>query len=147
MECRTVTIDDDALDHELTLVRIAENQSAFRAANERIETGAERARIFGPVPFICECPRRRCTEIVRLTLDEYEDVRAHPVRFFTAPGHQDIAEAAGAAHTVEERDGYVVVDKIGVAGDVARERYDTSAEGGSSSAESDSRSQSDQNDP
>jgi hypothetical protein len=41
-------IDDDELDHELTLVRIAENQSAFRAANERIETGAERAAIFGP---------------------------------------------------------------------------------------------------
>jgi hypothetical protein len=86
--------------------------------------------MFGLVPFICECPRRRCTEIVRMTLDAYEDVRANPVRFFTFPGHQDIAEAAGAAHTVEERDGYVVVDKLGVAGDVAREHYDALAEEG-----------------
>jgi hypothetical protein len=131
----------------LTLVRIAENQSAFRAANERIETGAERAGMFGSVPFICECPRRQCTGIVRLTLDEYEDARANPVRFITLPGHQDIAEAAGAGHVVERRAGYVLVDKVGVAGDVARERYDAFAEGGSANAEPDTRSQSDQNDP
>lgn len=83
---------------------------------------------------------------MRLTLDEYEDVRANPVRFFTTPGHEDSSEAAGAAHVVEERDGYVVVDKIGVAGDVARERYNTLAEGGSSSAELEPGSQSDQSD-
>src|SRR3978361_1117378 len=107
---------DDELDHELTLVRIAENQSAFRTANERIEAGAERAGVLVAVPFICECPRRRCTEIVRMNLDQYEDARANPVRFFTIPGHQDIAEAAGAAQVVGEHDGYVLVDKIGVAG-------------------------------
>jgi hypothetical protein len=131
----------------LTLVRIAENESAFRAANERIETGAERAGIVVSVPFICECPRQRCTEIVRLTLDEYEDVRAHPLRFFTIPGHQDIAEAAGAAHVVEEHDGYVLADKVGIAAEVARERYDGLAEESSSHAESDSRGQDDQEDP
>src|SRR4051794_22064701 len=101
-ERRDLMIDDDELDHELTLVRIAENQSAFRAANEGIERGAERAAIFDPIPFICECPRRRCTEIARLTLDQYEDVRVNPVRFFTIPGHQDLAVAAGAARVVEE---------------------------------------------
>jgi hypothetical protein len=131
----------------LTLVRIAENQSAFRAANEAIEAGAERAAIFGPIPFICECPRRRCAEIVRMTLDQYEDVRANPVRFFTIPGHQDIADAAGAARVVEERDGYVVVDKVGLAAEVARERYGALAESDSSNVESDSHSQSDQDDP
>jgi hypothetical protein len=46
-----------------------------------------------------------------MTLDQYEDVRVNPVRFFTIPGHQDIAEAAGAARVVEEQNGYVVVDK------------------------------------
>lgn len=142
-EHRNVTIADDEGDHALTLIRIAENQSAFRAANERIEASAERAGILVAVPFICECPRRRCTEIVRMTLDEYEDVRANPVRFFTVPGHQDVAEAAGAARLVEGRDGYVVVDKVGVAGEVARERYASFTEDGSSNAESDSRNQSD----
>ena len=72
-----------------------------------------------------------------MTLDQYEDARANPVRFFTIPGHQDIAEAAGAAQVVAEHDGYVLVDKIGVAGEVARERYDTLAEGGWIDAEPD----------
>ena len=117
-------MDDDEQDHELTLVRIAENQSAFRAANERIETGAEQAGILVAVPFICECPRRRCTEIVRMTLDQYEHIRTNPVRFFTIPGHQDISVEAGAAQLAEERDGYILVDNIGVAGEVARERYE-----------------------
>ena len=58
-----------------------------------------------------------------MTLDQYEDVRAVPVRFFTIRGHQDIATEAGAARVVEERGGYVVVDKIGVAGDVAQQQY------------------------
>jgi hypothetical protein len=140
-------IDDDELDHELTLVRIAENQSAFRTANERIETGAERLGMFGAVPFICECPRRRCTEIARMTLDEYEDVRANPVRFFTIPGHQHLAAEAGAARIVEEHPRYVLVDKIGIAGEVARERYDILAGDDSSHTEPDQRGQSDQNDP
>jgi hypothetical protein len=87
-------MDDDELDHELTLVRIVDNQSTFRAANERIEAGAEGAGIHGAVPFICECPRQRCTEIVRLMLDQYEDARANPVRFFTIPGHQKQARRA-----------------------------------------------------
>ena len=130
----------------MTLVRIAENQSAFRAANEGIETGAERAAFFGRIPFICECPRQHCVEIARLTLDEYEDVRVNPVRFFTIPGHQDIAYAAGAARVVEERDGYVVLDKVGVAAEVARERYGALAESDSSTIESDSHGQSDQDD-
>jgi hypothetical protein len=142
-----LTMDDDRLDHELTLVRIAENQSTFRAANERIEAGAERARFFGAVPFICECPRLRCTEIVRMAFEAYEDIRANPVRFFTVPGHQDIAQAAGAALVVEERDGYVLLDKVGVAGEVARARYDSLAEEGSMNAESESRRESDGSDP
>jgi hypothetical protein len=138
-----LTVDDDQLDHELTLVRIAENQSTFRAANERIELGAERAGIVGSVPFICECPRRSCTEIVRMAFEAYEDVRANPVRFFTVPGHQDISESVGAARLVEERDGYVLLDKIGVAGEVARERYGVLAEEGSMNADPDPRRQSD----
>lgn len=32
----------------------------------------------GPVPFICECPSNGCTQIVRLTMGEYEDI--HVVR-------------------------------------------------------------------
>ena len=108
---------------DLTKVRIAENQSRFREANERIERAAENMGILGTVPFICECPREGCSEIASLSLDEYEDIRRHPRRFFTVPGHQDVAEEAGAATEVARNERYVVVDKIGIAGDVAQENY------------------------
>jgi hypothetical protein len=78
-----------------------------------------------------------------MTFEAYEDVRANPVRFFTVPGHQDIAQTAGAALVVEECNGYVLVDKIGVAGEVARARYDSLAEEGSINAESESRREND----
>src|SRR4051794_29477195 len=111
------------METELTAVRIAENQATFRDANEDIELTAEKMKLYGrPVPFICECPRVECTELIRLTLDEYEEVRADPTRFANAPGHEDVSVEAGVGVVVDRRDGYVVVEKIGVAGEIARER-------------------------
>jgi len=108
---------------ELTHVRIAENQSLFRSANENIEASAESMGLVRePVPFICECADATCTEIVRLSLLAYEDVRTVPYRFFCAPGHQERAVSAGAAVVVDEREGLVIVDKVGVAAEVAEER-------------------------
>lgn len=110
---------------DVTARRIAENQSRFREANEQIEAAADRMRLHGFVPFICECPRERCTAIVQLTLEEYEGVRMVGTRFLCTPGHQDVSVEAGAgAVAVEVDDRYVAVDKIGIAGEVAAERYD-----------------------
>jgi hypothetical protein len=108
--------------------RLAENQATFRSANERIEAAAEDMGLYEPVPFICECSDERCTEIVRLTLTDYEDVRANPRRFFNAPGHERLSVGAGAAVVVERRPSYVLVDKIGVAGEIAVDRYRDLAE-------------------
>ena len=109
---------------DLTQERMAENQSRFREANERIEATAYNTQPLGPVPFICECPNAECMEIVRLELDEYESVRENPRRFFVAPGHAAASVAAGAAVIVDENAGYTLVDKIGVAGEIAEARYD-----------------------
>ena len=111
---------------ELTQERIAENQATFRDANERIELTADQMNLAGPVPFICECSDSTCVEIVRLDLDEYEDVRQHPRRFFTVPGHAEAAVQAGAATVAKRLPGYTLVDKINVAGEIAEERYDDS---------------------
>jgi hypothetical protein len=116
------------MDEDLTLVRIAQNQAAFREANEKIELAAERVPLFGPVPFICECADTACTEIVRLDLDEYEEVRTVPQRFVVAPGHEEIAVSAGAGVAVAYRAGYVIVDKVGIAGEVAADEYKKLAE-------------------
>jgi hypothetical protein len=110
---------------DLTAIRIAENQSRFREANEEIEAAADRMHLRGRVPFLCECPRSECTDLVRLTLEEYEEVREFPRYFLTVPGHQDVAVDRGAAVVVAEEDGrYVTVEKIGLAGEIARSRYD-----------------------
>jgi hypothetical protein len=109
---------------DLTQERIAKNQVSFREANERIEATAYRVELRERVPFICECSDPSCMELVRLDLDEYENVRQNPRRFCTVPGHATAAVAAGAAVIVGELNGYTLVDKIGVAGEIAEERYD-----------------------
>lgn len=109
---------------DMTATRIAENQSRFREANERIEAAFDRLQLTGPVPFLCECPRPECTEIAHLSLEEYEAIRQHPRRFLTMPGHQDIAVESGAAVVVSEQEGrYMTVEKIGLAGEISAERY------------------------
>ena len=103
--------------------RIAENQAAFRSANEGIERSADAIGILESIPFLCECPVQSCTELVKLTLDEYEDVRREPTWFFAAPGHGERSTIAGAGRVVEHRDGYVLVEKTGPAAEVAEATY------------------------
>jgi hypothetical protein len=90
--------------------RIAENNYTFREANEQIRAKADEYDApVERVPFLCECPVPSCTEILRLTLAQYEDVRANPRHFFTAPGHEQ-ADAA-VAHVVSRETDYVIVEK------------------------------------
>lgn len=104
---------------DLTAERIAENDSTFRDANERISEHADEYGLTERVPFICECAETTCRDIVRITLAEYEEVRSHPTRFLTAPGHEGAELEAG--RVVAVREDYVVVEKLGAAGEVARE--------------------------
>ena len=90
--------------------RVAMNQARFREANERIE---RKAVVAGAefVPFICECSDPDCTRLVRLTVGEYESVRAEPALFLNAPDHQ--AESSDHHELVSRTDRYVLVEKIG----------------------------------
>jgi hypothetical protein len=97
--------------------RIARNDAAFRRANERISAAAETYGVDIPVPFVCECADPKCSEVVRLKLEEYEEIRADSRRFFHVPGHRDAEGTAGVV--VAERDGYVIVEKTGHAAEVA----------------------------
>jgi len=104
---------------ETTAERVAQNNVTFRKANEQIGEAAQQYVPDEAVPFICECPDTSCTELVRLTLPEYEAVRAYPTHFINAPGHH--AAAAGWAQVVEPRDGYDIVEKVGRAGRIAED--------------------------
>jgi hypothetical protein len=92
--------------------RAAKNQSLFREVNERIE---QLAAGKSSATFVCECLQEECDEPVSLTLEEYEGIRSGPNRFFVLNGHEvdDIEE------TIEARDGYLVVKKLGVGAEVA----------------------------
>jgi hypothetical protein len=107
----------------LTQARIAENQATFREANEQIESTADAIHLDVDVPFICECAEPTCTQIVPLSLEVYEEIRSHPRRFFNVPGHQDVSVRNGAGVVVAREEGYVLVDKVGIAGELAEEHY------------------------
>jgi hypothetical protein len=95
---------------DTTEERIVNNNLTFRQANERIRAKAEEYDApLEHIPFLCECPRPDCVEIVRLTIPEYAAVRASPTHFFTAPGHELAEEPVG--RVVGREDGYVVVEK------------------------------------
>jgi hypothetical protein len=103
-----------------TAARIAENEAIFRDANEEIEGRARELEFPGRVPFICECGDTSCRLIVNLAHDEYEAVRADPTHFFVVPGHEHVAGPSGSV--VRGGDRFVVVEKVGLAGEVAAER-------------------------
>ena len=98
--------------------KIARNDSAFREANDVIGTAAADRGFHGSaLPLLCECSEPRCTEIIRLTPEQYAHVRSNDRWFAHAVGHE--AAVDGAVKLLERHDGYIVVEKIGVAGAIA----------------------------
>ena len=94
--------------------RKAENEARFRAANERQRTQVVRLVGDGDalVPFLCECPDNGCTEVVLLTLSEYEAVRSVSTDGLAVDGHED----STVEHVVERAERYTRTRKTGVAG-------------------------------
>ena len=96
--------------------RAARNQSLFREVNERI---VELSLRFGgearPNAYLCECLNTDCSATIGVPYDEYDRLREHGDRFFVLPGHED----PDVEDVVETTPGYVVVEKIGVASEIA----------------------------
>lgn len=95
--------------------RLAWNEALFRKVNElteleRLRHGDDRATV------ICECSRLTCQMPLRVSTSEYQDVRAHPIRFLLFPGHE-----VSAIESVVGGDPsrYLVVEKLGAARSVA----------------------------
>ena len=103
------------MDH--VAARIAMNQARFREANEEIEPKAVVAGVQS-IPFICECADPGCTRIIRVTPQEYEAVRAEPVLFLNALGHEE--RSSEYSEVVSENDRFVVTRKIGDAAQIVR---------------------------
>jgi len=100
--------------------RMARNEALFREFNERVEDVADSFDVRGEhdslrIEFVCECGNLDCLERIELTRAAYEDVRRDARRFVVVPGHEDTE----VARIVEPCDGYVVVEKLEDAAEVA----------------------------
>ena len=97
--------------------RIAKNETVFRASNREIER-ADQEGGTGPdelIEVLCECGRQGCGGLISLTIADYDGVHSQTDRFVVVPGH----ESPEIEKVVEERAGYLVVDKFGEAEDIA----------------------------
>ena len=98
--------------------RAARNEALFRRVNERVEDINEAFEpILGETDFFCECADIDCMERIRMSLQEYEALRQVSKQFAVKPGHED----PRTERAIEERVGYVIVEKIGHAGERAEQ--------------------------
>ncbi len=98
--------------------KAAHNQALMREVNERISevATAPAAGDEDLVDFLCECYDSECIETLTVAVAEYEAVRENPRRFPVKRGHvlPDVEQ------TVETHERYVVVEKTGEAGEIAK---------------------------
>jgi hypothetical protein len=98
--------------------RAAENESTFREVNEKLEKRADELALTGRTPYLCECDDERCTQVVLLTGEEYEQVRARPRTFLLVADHQSPDD-----RVVRTEADYVVIEKTGEKGTLVEQRY------------------------
>ena len=97
--------------------RIAKNEDLRRDQNDRLE--AHNASIHWVDPpyadWACECANESCSEPVRLTVAEYDEVRTNPTHFIIVPSEEHVTGEVERVVAHTER--YWVVEKVGVAAD------------------------------
>ena len=94
------------------------NETLFREINERVEAQVVEVRGMGePFVIACECGDIECMERVRVTPAEYEAIHADPAQFIVVEGHAVL----DVEDIVSRNDRYVVVRKLGLAGETATE--------------------------
>lgn len=96
-------------------IAAAEAEVTARAENEELEAAAEAGWDLMLVSYGCECGDPDCPDEVRMTVEEYEEIRENPRRFAIVPGHVFPA----AEHVIEHHSRYEVVEKHSEAGAIA----------------------------
>lgn len=95
-------------------VRVARNEALFREVNERIKDAAQDAEA---LILMCECGDLECTATFQVAPAEYESTRTGGGFFLVIPEHADLT----LERVVARANGFLVVEKLGEAGDVARD--------------------------
>ena len=93
--------------------RAGQNELLFRAVNEQILQMTERFRAqLSDIDIVCECAVSSCVGTIRITAEEFVQIRREPGTFFVIAGHED----ADVEEVVGRHNGYAVVRKPAVAG-------------------------------
>jgi predicted YcjX-like family ATPase len=95
--------------------RAAKNEAIYREVNERIVELTDTFAAEG-LEIVCECSHPDCVEIFQITVTEYVAVRSHGNRFAVIAGHEDLT----VERVYDQNERFLIVEKIGEAGDVAR---------------------------
>ena len=101
--------------------RAARNQSLFRAINEKLTSLNEAFEtVTETFTIACECADTTCVAMVDIRPEAYQRVREHPRHFVVLRGHvyPDVETV------ISESDGYAVVEKAALAGELAEELAD-----------------------
>jgi hypothetical protein len=99
--------------------RAAENEATFREVNETLQEKATELELSGGrTPYLCECDDERCTQVVLLTGEEYEQVRANARAFVLVVGHESPDD-----RLVRQSPEYVVIEKTGEKAELVEQRY------------------------
>jgi len=101
--------------------RTARNESLFREINERVkELNEAFDALSRQAEWICECGNTECLAPVPMTPAEYEAVRARGNDcFFVKPDETHVAPEV--ENIVERHERYWVVQKFGLAAEIAEE--------------------------
>jgi hypothetical protein len=99
---------------EADAVRIAANEIRLRERNEQAKaSNAAHVWVDPPLPdWTCECGDESCSDPIRLSIAEYEAVRANPTQFVIAPSPEHVSPGVEAVFQREER--FWIVEKVGV---------------------------------
>jgi hypothetical protein len=98
--------------------RVARNEELFQEVNRQIEKLEESLGEPETLTILCECSKKHCLNTLELEPVVYQRVRANPLLFFVVPGHQDL----GIERVGEQTRSFLVVEKIGRAGEAVREK-------------------------
>lgn len=95
----------------------AQRESLYREVNERI-VELSRSLSLPAIELLCECGRG-CLERLELPLAVYQRVRRSGTLFALVPGHEDL----DVERAVEQLGPCLIVEKTGLAGEIARRNY------------------------
>ena len=94
-----------------TRLRSANTTRRLTSADERIKPSL--------AEWLCECFDENCAQPVKLSMEEYQVVRAGATHFLVAPGEEHVS--LSVEHVIRREEHYWIVEKIGVAAEMSEQ--------------------------